>query len=396
MAVKIIIHRGTHQIGGIATEIKTDSTRIIIDMGDELSLDPDFVSEELNIPGVTDANGNCDAVLFTHYHGDHTGQMTRIRKEIPLFVGALAKDIMLLSAERSYHKNQALCDRIKTMQTFTGGEAVTIGDIRITPWSIDHSACDSYLFLIEAEGKRILYTGDFRMHGFRGHAIPKIMRKIGKVDVLITEGTTLSRPDTKPMTEHELQQKVEEYVWQYKYVYVLCASTNLERICAFSKATPRGKYFLCDKHQYDLLELVEQRWGEIASLYRNIKKTKYRDDLLEKIKRLGFVMMVRDNYQFRQIIKNFDNEQSIMLYSMWDGYRTKPGSTIPDFLNLAGRWETLHTSGHASHEDIKTVVEIADPQTVIPMHTDSPNALQTLCQNRNVRLLNDGEEFQVD
>lgn len=194
--MKLCIHRGTHQIGGIATEISTANTRILIDMGDELSLDPDFVSSPLNISGVTDTTGKCDAVLFTHYHGDHIGQMTRIREDIPLYAGALAKDIMLQSTEHSYHKDQALCDRIKTIRTFKGGEEVVIGDIRITPWSIDHSACDSYLFLIEADGKRILYTGDFRLHGFRGKAIPKILRKIGKVDAIITEGTTLSRSST--------------------------------------------------------------------------------------------------------------------------------------------------------------------------------------------------------
>lgn len=76
--MKLCIHRGTHQISGIAAEISTASTRILIDMGDELSLDPNFVSAPLNIPGVTDGNGHCDAVLFTHYHGDHTGQMLRI------------------------------------------------------------------------------------------------------------------------------------------------------------------------------------------------------------------------------------------------------------------------------------------------------------------------------
>ena len=43
--MKIKIHRGTHQIGGIAAEISTDNTRIIIDMGDELSLAPDFRSD---------------------------------------------------------------------------------------------------------------------------------------------------------------------------------------------------------------------------------------------------------------------------------------------------------------------------------------------------------------
>ena len=273
--MKIVIHRGTHQIGGIATEFSTENTRILIDMGDELSLDPDFISSPLNISGITDASGKCDAVFFTHYHGDHTGQMTRIRDGSPLYAGALAKDVMLMSAEHSYHKDQALCDRIKTIRTFKGGKEQVIGDIRITPWSIDHSACDSYLFLIEADGKRILYTGDFRMHGFRGKALSKILHKIGKVDVLITEGTTLSRTDEKPMLERELQQKVKEFTMQYKYVYVMCASTNLERICALSKAVPRGKYFICDGYQKALMELVEHHWGNLSPLYRDLKKTVY-------------------------------------------------------------------------------------------------------------------------
>lgn len=393
--MKIIIHRGTHQIGGIATEIRTENTHILIDMGDELSLDPDFVSSPLNIPGVTDANGKCDAVFFTHYHGDHTGQMTRIRDDIPLYAGALAKEIMQLSAERSYHKDQVLCDRIKTLHTFNGGEELIIGDIRITPWSIDHSACDSYLFLIEADGKRVLYTGDFRMHGFRGKALPKILHKIGKFDVLITEGTTLSRPDEKPMTECELQQKVREYMAQYKYVYVMCASTNLERICALSKAVPRGKYFICDAYQNKLIDLVEQHWGRLSPLYRKLKKTVYGDNILDAMKERGFLMTVRDNRDFRNIISKFDQEQSIMLYSMWDGYRTKPDSTIPDFLNLAGRWEPLHTSGHASHSDLKKVVDITNPDIVIPMHSDNPNMLQTICPNAVIQFINDGEEVSL-
>ena len=393
--MQIIIHRGTHQIGGIAAEISTDTTRILIDMGDELSLDPDFVSAPLNIPGVTDSNGTCDAVLFTHYHGDHTGQMMRIREDIPLYAGELAKDIMLLSAEKRIPKDEAFTGRIRNMRTFAGGKTFTVGDIRITPWSIDHSACDSYLFLIEADGKRVLYTGDFRMHGIRGKAIPKILYKIGKVDALITEGTTLSRPETKPMTERELQQKVKEYIERYKYVFVLCASTNLERICAFSKAVPQGKYFICDQYQSDLLDLVEKHWGHLSPLFNNIKKNTYGDNLLEKFREKGFLMTVRDNRKFRKIISHFDPEQSIILYSMWEGYRTKPDSTIPAFLNLVSTWETLHTSGHASHEDIRTLIRAAQPDIVIPMHTENPAVLQKIYSEANIIIADDGERVTI-
>lgn len=391
--MKIIIHRGTHQIGGVATEIRTEKNRIIIDMGDELSLDPAFISQDLHIPGVTDANGNCDAVLFTHNHGDHIGQFSNIRDDIPLYMGSLARDVLLTSDRKDSHKQ---LKRIKGANLFIEGQPFFIGDMKITPYSIDHSACDSYMLLIEAEGKKILHTGDFRMHGFRGKAIPKILDKlVRKVDVLITEGTTLSRPTGQPMTEHDLQQKAKTYLQEYKYVFVYCASTNLERICALSKAVPIGKYFICDSYQSKLLDLVQQHWQGYSNLYRNIKKTVYGNNLLAKFTARGFLMTVRDNRLFRKIIPKFDTTQSIILYSMWDGYRTKPQSTIPDFLSLAGRWESLHTSGHASINDICTVIEKTDPEYVIPIHTEQPDMLKALCPKRNIVILQDGKGLSI-
>lgn len=394
--MKLCIHRGTHQIGGIAAEISTASTRILIDMGDELSLDPNFVSAPLNIPGVTDGNGHCDAVLFTHYHGDHTGQMLRIRPEIPIYAGALAKDIMRLSAERGGQKNEALCRRIETIQAFSPGKPFLIGDIQITPFGIDHSAADSYLFLIEADGKRILYTGDFRLHGVRGKTMDKILdRRIGKVDAIITEGTTVSRTDGKTVTEWELQARVRNYLQQYKYVFVLCATTNLDRIFALARAVPRGKYCICDDYQKMLVETVSKHWSGISSFYEMPKLLSFKHHPPARFAELGGLMFVRANSKFGAIICQYDPAQSILLYSMWDGYRTKPGSTIPDFLALTDTWETLHTSGHASPEDLRHVIEKADPQLVIPMHTDTPQKMQALCPDRTVVLLKDEEELSL-
>ncbi len=394
--MKLCIHRGTHQIGGIAAEIATEKTRILIDMGDELSLDPGFVSAPLHIPGVTDANGRCDAVLFTHYHGDHTGQMLRIRLEIPLYAGALAKDIMRLSSAHSWKKDEALCKRIETIRTFSAGVPFLIGDIQITPFSIDHSAADSYLFLIEADGKRVLYTGDFRLHGVRGKTMDKILdRRIGKVDAIITEGTTVSRTDGKTVTEWELQARVKDVLQRYKYVFVLCATTNLDRIFALARAVPCGKYCICDDYQKTLAETVSKHWSGISSFYEMPKLLSFKLHPPARFAELGGLMFVRANSRFEAIIRQYDPAQSILLYSMWDGYRTKPGSTIPDFLALTGTWETLHTSGHASPEDLRHVIEKADPQLVISMHTDAPQKMQALCPDRTVVLLKDGEELSL-
>lgn len=389
--MQIIIHRGTHQIGGVATEIRTASTRILIDMGEDLGTDKDFVPTPLSIPGVTDSDGDCDAVLFTHNHGDHVGQFKNIREEIPLYMGELAKAVLLVTREK---KNAHLKKRIANAVCFEPGHSFSIGDIKITPFFVDHSACDSYMFLIEADGKRILHTGDFRTHGFRGKALPKILDKyIGKIDSLIIEGTTLSRTKAQPMTERELQQTAKSYMKQYKYVFVLCASTNLERICGLSKAVPYEKFFVCDRYQKELLKLIEKYWGKYSPLFRNIRMRTYGENMFPLFQEKGFLMMVRDNREFRRIIRKFDKEQSIILYSMWDGYRTQPGSTLPDFLDIVGKWETLHTSGHASHDTLQMVIEKTKPGTIIPIHTDAPGILQTLCPDENIVNLQDGEVF---
>lgn len=74
MKNKITIYRGSHQIGGCATEIRTNNHRIIIDFGVNLpdSKTEGIVDDETLVQTVF--NGEpCDGVLFTHYHGDHIG-----------------------------------------------------------------------------------------------------------------------------------------------------------------------------------------------------------------------------------------------------------------------------------------------------------------------------------
>lgn len=110
--MQIIIHRGTHQIGGIATEIKTESSRILIDMGNELSQEDNYVPQQLSIPGITDSEGICDAVFITHYHGDHVGQIVNIQEDIPIYMGCLAKDIMLATVGNSCRKTLGKVFRI--------------------------------------------------------------------------------------------------------------------------------------------------------------------------------------------------------------------------------------------------------------------------------------------
>ena len=190
-AMQIKIHRGTHQIGGCITEIKTSSSRIIIDMGAELP-SANKTACDFEIDGVTCGTPNCDAVLITHYHGDHVGMYEKILPGIPIYMGAVAKNIYGVVQKTLKTKlNQGNPQRVADFYEYCIGKPLFFGDIKVTPYIIDHSAFDAYMFLIEGEGKRILHTGDFRMHGARGNKMPAVFEKYAKdIDVLIIEGTT--------------------------------------------------------------------------------------------------------------------------------------------------------------------------------------------------------------
>ena len=391
--MKIEIHRGTHQIGGSAIEISTASTRIILDFGNELSLDEKYTPINLDIDGVTKGLPDCDGIVISHYHMDHLGQLTSALPEIPLYMGELSKEIALIGAE---YQDRCLYLRLLGANTFRGGDAFSIGDIRIRPLVIDHSAADSYMFVIEAEGKHVLYTGDFRMHGLRHHILDQLVNTyIGEVDVLITEGTSLSRDADKYISEAAVLDDISSYIQDGKYVFVMCSSTNIDRIMGIWQNMPTDKVLICDAYQKRILDTVINNVYYESSLYRRhdsplvLNKGSYPKYYMDH----GFVSLVRGTENFISQIKEFPKDDVRIIYSMWTGY-------IEENLALKTLLETYptyicHASGHVSKDDLIKFIELVNPDAIIPVHTDNPERLEELVPHRNVYIVNDNEPFII-
>ena len=391
--MNIIIHRGTHQIGGSAIEISTASTRIILDFGNELSLDEKYTPINLDIEGVTKGLPDCNGIVISHYHMDHLGQLTSALPEIPLYMGELSKEVAMISAE---YQDKNLYLRLLGANTFRGGEAFTIGDIRIRPLVIDHSAADSYMFVIEAEGKHVLYTGDFRMHGLRHHILDQLVNTyIGEVDVLITEGTSLSRDADKYISEAAVLDDISSYIQDGKYVFVMCSSTNIDRIMGIWQNMPTDKVLICDAYQKRILDTVINNVYYESSLYRRhdsplvLNKGSYPKYYMDH----GFVSLVRGTENFISQIKEFPKDDVRIIYSMWTGY-------IEENLAVKTLLETYptyicHASGHVSKDDLIKFIELVNPDAIIPVHTDNPERLEELVPHRNVYIVNDNEPFII-
>ena len=390
--MKITIHRGTHQIGGTITEIQSEKARIFIDMGEELP-NEDKPSSPIEIEGVTTSNVNCDAVFFTHNHGDHIGMFSRINKSIPLYLGEASKEIYLTL--QKYLKSTHL-NHLEQIITFKALDKISIKDITVTPLLVDHSAYDAYMFIIEADGKRVLHTGDFRNHGFKGKGLLKMLSVYAKdIDLLITEGTTLSSSLHPTLKESELKTKAEKLLNEKKYVFVLCSSTNIDRISAFYQANPHGKYFVCDEYQKDILGIVEKHGAKYTDLYQYNNMHTYNSKLVSRLKAQGFCMLVRNNPKFAKIMKLFDPTECLVIYSMWQGYLENKDNDLNGFLKDY-QWTSLHTSGHASRETIQEVIKLLNPKRgVTPIHSENPESLSHLGLSSKIIILKDRECFEV-
>lgn len=380
----VIIHRGTHQIGGCATELRTRHTRILIDFGAPLPDEEGNVPDQpLVIDGLNRGKPDFDAVFLTHYHGDHLGLIGQIPPTIPIYMGKGAIDIYRAYTQRVGGENLAAAERIRPLEPY---QKVRVGDMTITPLPADHSAFDALMYLVETPHKRVLHTGDFRLHGPRGgNTVANLEQYAKGVDCLITEGTQLSRQGGGP-SEEEIARQIKELVAENKYVFALCASTNIDRLSAFCQATPRGRYLVCDEYQQKIM----------AKAFSS-KALYYDTNLDEKLRERGFVMLVRANSFFAPILEKFP--EAVMIYSMWGGYLTQPDgqpSAIGKFVapfQEGKRFHHLHASGHASPDAILTLCQTLQPRMVIPIHTRKPEALAGRVPQ--LRLAQDGEVIDV-
>ena len=389
--MQITIHRGIDQIGGCITEITTSSTRIFIDLGQNLPDNEGNINDPLATrEAIAKLTDGVDAILYTHYHGDHVGLFNYVPKDIPQYIGKVAKEVCICKYTRLgfiKERKELSAEEVATLESMNpivGGRSFKVKDIKITPYFVSHSAYESFMFLIEAEGKRILHTGDFREHSYLGKGLDSVLDKVGEVDVLITEGTMLSRADA-PRHEYELQRDFARLMKQYKNLFVISSSTDLERLAtiraAHKESLPKTP-FVTDDFQKQILTIFTDNLKSESPLWDFETVYDYRENnekLIKWMNNEGFTMLVRctDKYQdwLDNLLPQLDQNETAVVFSMWGEYINKGGKhAIKSYCDMVARFknvERIHTSGHASAESLVTLCEMTSPRlAIIPIHSE--------------------------
>ncbi|MBQ9922324.1 MAG: MBL fold metallo-hydrolase [Clostridia bacterium] len=377
----ITIHRGQKQIGGSIIEIATADTRIVFDVG--INLDEGNTVTVPQIEGMFAGGIAFDAVFVSHYHADHMGLLAHILPGIPIYMGE--KAFKIVEAANDYRGVSAPFEP----EFLYSDKTVIVGDISVTPILCDHSAFDAYMFVVEADGKKVLYTGDFRANGRLD--FDSFFDKLPEVDAVIIEGTTLSRDENKPNIEEEFLEDIAEGALQ-KYTgpaFIMMSAMNIDRIVtAYNAAQHTNRLFLEDIYTAGVATAAGEDIPQPNSNYNVRVFTTGGDKQYRMLQRYGtakigkaaivkqpFLMCVRPSMKryLAKLNELCPFENGILFYGMWKGYMDEPD--VKDFLDFMAekgvKLHILHTSGHADSMSIERVIAKTKPRVIVPVHTEN-------------------------
>lgn len=393
--MRIRIHRGTKEIGGTCIEIEAQGKRLALDVGLPLNAPDDVEAHKALLPevsGFREPDDSLLGVLISHPHMDHYGLARYVRPEVPVYIGKGAHNVM--KAASTYVPNASAFSDPNFIADRT---PVEIGPFRVTPYLVDHSAFDAYHLLVEADGKRVFYSGDFRGHGRKGKLFEAMVtRPPEDIDVLLMEGTTIGRTGTQEgfATEDDLER---EFVQAFKETkglhFVWTSSQNIDRLVTIFRAAKRtGRVLLIDLYTAVVLEatgregIPQAGWDEVRLYIPHrqqvfIKEKELFNDLRRhKVNRVFRqdlpALAVRAVMLFRPMAMSDHGVNAVLdgtslTYSMWEGYLKREGSLrVLKWLEQHGiSRRTIHTSGHASVADLTRFAAALAPSTLVPIHS---------------------------
>lgn len=187
---------GTQEVGRIAITVKTEKTQVLLDYGAMLDHEPGFPR---HIPPK-----DVDGIILSHSHLDHSGAIPifYIQGKKPLYTNRLSMELnQLLISDfihlSSYYLPFEFLELKSMMQNSKHVDFDTeqkVGDMAFQFKNAGHIP-GSTQTLIEAEGKRLLYTGDFNIMNTR--LLEGAKMSYGDLDAVIIESTYANEDHTE-------------------------------------------------------------------------------------------------------------------------------------------------------------------------------------------------------
>lgn len=336
------------------------------------------------------------AVFISHLHLDHMGAIDTLSSRIPIYMTEGSKQL--------YDALENVGEGLSVHKETIGisyGQTIQIGEIRITPFQVDHDVLGASSFLIDTPDATIVNSGDLRMHGANPQYTEDWLTNMVSrdIDVLLIEGTTF-RPDTKDAETAEeadiLTAGIDSLPKQNGLGLFNIYHRNIDRIntflqmAALTDRTPvlevptayLAKQFLTDA-KFEIYLDDSSKHSKIAKQLL----TQYKGVTAADINQNPANYLLQNSYHLIHNLLDLDLKDSIYLHSngMPLGSFDPAHSTMHALLDRFGvTYQSLNVSGHAKNEDILYIIDRIKPGVLIPWHSHHPELIKPLDPKQEV------------
>jgi len=187
---------GAREVGRIGVTVKSEKTQAVLDYGVMLDHEPGF---PMHVPPK-----DVDALILTHSHLDHSGAIPifYINDKKRLYTNKLNLELTQLLVQDFIHLSSYYLPfeylELKTMMRsnthLDWGVEEPVGDMKLKLFNAGHTPGSSSV-LLEADGKRFLYTGDFNLEETK--LLPGASMDYGDLDAVVIESTYANEDHTE-------------------------------------------------------------------------------------------------------------------------------------------------------------------------------------------------------
>jgi ribonuclease J len=400
--VKARIHRGANEVGGSCVELEaTSGDRLILDLGLPLDASPGETPLLPEVAGLREGDDpSFRGVLLSHAHPDHFGLIEEISTEVPIYMGKATSRIL---KEASFFTPLGL-DR-EPVGFLTDRQPLKVGTFIVTPFLVDHSAFDSYALLVEADDRRLFYSGDLRAHGRKAAVVERLIESPpGRIDTLLLEGTSVGRPSgSDTLKEEDVKRRCAELFEATSGMALACYSPqNVDRLVSVFKAARRsGRALVIDLYGAAIAAATGARsipqadWDRIRVYVPQAQRVRVKEsEQFGRVNDLGASRIVAEELAaepdrwvmcFRQsMLRELERAECLRearaVWLMWPGYLDREDGQVfqASLASIGIDLTVVHASGHATVEDLQRFATAIDAEKVVPIHTDAPQRFPDL------------------
>lgn len=435
-------------------------------------------------------------ILLSHAHLDHSGHISFLNENIPVYcstlTAAIAKSVQDTSPgdfekevcykipreenedgflKSTHYKKFPAVGRpyflvnpgpiSATLQNFWSSfsaarellsnplqESVSINGMAVKRFTVDHSIFGSSAFAVQTKEGWVVYTGDMRLTGKKGHLTRSFAEEVRKLNpvALITEGTRIYGKDGSIDVGYG-EQIDEDFVFSNCLNAVKQARglviadfgpRNLERLLTFLEIAKqvgrklavmvKDAYLLENVHNCIPQEVSHPLKEDALVVYRDVKSTekgwekdligRYADKVVDGVKlrsKQKDYIVCMSFLDINELIDIAPESGSVYIYSSSEAYSEEQKIDFGRLLNWLRLFKITpigvpdpehdfkvrpdergyHVSGHMTAPELLEIVRTIDPKIVVPVHTQHPEFFERELEEYDVRVPVRGKSVEI-